>query len=113
MTEWGYWKKSPQDKMGSLLVTAQSQYSVHIIFVMSCEPAPGNYNILSYIDGNVVNTCPSLAPADVVILNNVTPVSLTTHGYMLYLENVANRSPSQDLRDHQSALTSSRSTVDM
>lgn len=44
---------------------------------MSCEPAPGNYNILSYIDSNAVNTCPSLAPAEVVILNDVTPITLT------------------------------------
>lgn len=72
------WIGQFNDKMGSLLlVTAQSQYSVHIIFTMSCELAPGNYNVLSYIDGNVVNACPSLAPADVVILNNVTPITLT------------------------------------
>ena len=32
---------------------------------------PGNYAILSFIDGNSVNTCPSVAPGDVVILSNV------------------------------------------
>jgi len=53
---------------------------------MSCDLETGNYNVLSYRDGNAVNTCPSLAPAEVVILTNVTPVGLVMHGYLTYLE---------------------------
>ncbi|KIM60929.1 hypothetical protein SCLCIDRAFT_1216435, partial [Scleroderma citrinum Foug A] len=41
---------------------------------MSCDLETGNYNVLSYRDGNSVNTCPSVAPAEVVVLTDVTPV---------------------------------------
>ena len=38
---------------------------------------PGNYNVFSYIDKDYgVNTCPSLAPGDVVILKEVGVVCL-------------------------------------
>ncbi|KIM60953.1 hypothetical protein SCLCIDRAFT_1216440, partial [Scleroderma citrinum Foug A] len=41
---------------------------------MSCDLETGNYNVLSYRDGNAVNTCPSAAPAEVVVLTDITPV---------------------------------------
>jgi len=47
---------------------------------MSCNLETGNYNVLSFRDGNAVNTCPPRAPADVVILTDVTPVGLEMHG---------------------------------
>ena len=44
---------------------------------MSCKPGPGTYNILSNIDSNAVNTCPSTDFANpVVILDDVTKVGL-------------------------------------
>ena len=54
--------------------------------IMSCDLETGNYNVLSYLDGNAVNTCPSVAPAEVVILKSVTPVGLVMHGCLAYLE---------------------------
>ena len=53
---------------------------------MSCDLETGNYNVLSYLDGNSVNTCPSAAPAEVVVLTEVTPVGLAMHGCLTYLE---------------------------
>ena len=49
---------------------------------MSCDPTPGKYNILSSVDGNAVNTCPSLAPANVAILDDATDVSFIAKEYM-------------------------------
>ena len=47
---------------------------------MSCNPGAGNYNILSFLDGNAVNITSPQAPANVVILDDVTAVSLAIHG---------------------------------
>ena len=43
---------------------------------MACNLESGNYNVLSFHDGNAVNTCPSVAPAEVAILTEVTPVGV-------------------------------------
>ena len=45
----------------------------------------GNYNVLSFRDGNAINTYPSVAPAEVVILTEVTPVGLVMHACLIYL----------------------------
>ena len=55
-----------------------SSPEVYIIFAMA---DPGNYNVLSYLDGNGVNTCPSVAPGDVVILTEVGVVCLAVPSF--------------------------------
>ena len=66
---------------------------------------PGNYNVLSYLDGNGVNTCPSVAPGDVVILTDVGVVCLTVSSFWLCWLNSVNRSNSGALKEATTSIS--------